>query len=583
MTSTFNRLAPLLLAALILSACMTSGPGARVKGQTVPTPEELKKYCRETVGSPRVIKISDHVWVAVGYDQASTVLIDTPKGVVIVDAAGSPDRAEVVKKALFAAARSGPVAALVYTRCHQDNIGGALALAGENTRVWATEAFPSHYFNRFMRFQAAEALLDDRLSGGRVPREFLTCNRLGPGREPGERTAAGTLPPTDLFSGKKELDFGGMAIELRQFAGPDQDRLYVWVPRDGTLIGGDGFYESFPVFHSFEGSSPRSVDDWIETLDAMRTLAPTRLVPSHGRPILNAGQAARTLTEYRDALQWVRDEVIRGINRGEGPDELAANIGLPPHLAEKPFLKEIYGRIDWAARDIYAGYRGALAGRPENLFPLPAAEAASREIALMGGPEKVLVLAEKALMGGEVKWGVHLLSKLVVGNFPEAVKAEATRKLALGLEVLGRVAVNTIGRAYLLESAVELREGPAPGAPSAPNSALASRLPLEYLFRALGPKLKVEEAMDLTETAVFVFPDEKKRFVVTVRKGIVETVEGAPRPGTPDPVAVATFDSQDFRKVVGGEVSPYTLLIQGKIRVQGSWVGLVGFLGRFED
>ena len=145
-----------------------------------------------------------------------------------------------------------------------------------------------------------------------------------------------------------------------------------------------------------------------------------------------------------------------------------------------------------------------------------------------------------------------------------------------------RITTNFIGRAYLLESAVELRQGPAAGPPQTLNKALIARLSLEDIFQDMALKLRVDEAMEATEAAVFEFPDEKKRFVVTVRRGVAETVEGLPRPGTPDPLAVVSFNSRDFREMVAGEVSPYTLLIQGKIKVQGSWVGLVGFWSRFD-
>ena len=583
MKSVFGGIIFVFTAVLALNACVTTtGGGLRVKADSIPTPEELTEFCRDEIGPPRVEKISENVWAAFGYDQVCTVLIKTSKGVVLVNASGDKEKAGLVKKALFDAAGAGPVLALIYTRCHINNMGGASVMAEENTQVWSTDSFYNAFLDRFMLLREAEHILDRRVSGSRVPKKILPCKRLGPGADPSKASEDGIAAPTHTFSGTKKLFFGDSTIELHQCPGPDQDRLFVWLPKDKTLIAGDEFTWSFPVFHSFNGSTARSVDDWIAGLDLMRSFKPDHLIPASVHPVTDPEKTASALTDYRDSLQWIRDAVLRGLNQGDGPDELAAKIGLPPHLAGQEFNKEIYGRTDWAVRDLYAWYRGAFDGNPEMLFPLPSPEAAKREIDLMGGPDKVLKIAEESLMKGDVKWAIHLLVKMHRRGPGSPLQDEATRKLALALEVLGRITGNTLGRAYLLESTIELREGSDEIPPLKLSPAMVSSLPLSELFKFLTIRLKVDETMELTQRAVFVFPDEKKRFSAVIRRGILEVTEGASSPGGPDPVAVVDFKSDDFRRVIAGEASLYTLFIQGKITVQGSWVGLAGFLGYFD-
>ena len=95
-------------------------------------------------------------------------------------------------------------------------------------------------------------------------------------------------------------------------------------------------------------------------------------------------------------------------------------------------------------------------------------------------------------------------------------------------------------------------------------------------------KLKVEKAGQVHETLVFRFPDEKRRFNLTVRRGICEVAEGEPLPGTPLPVAVITMNSQDYRKLVLGIEGPVSLYAGGKVSAQGSWLKALAFLRRFE-
>jgi len=88
--------------------------------------------------------------------------------------------------------------------------------------------------------------------------------------------------------------------------------------------------------------------------------------------------------------------------------------------------------------------------------------------------------------------------------------------------------------------------------------------------------------MDVHESMQFAFPDEDKRYTITVRRGIAEIVEGDPLPGTPEPVAILTFESLDFRKMIFKMASPAGLWAKDKISAEGSWIDALKFLGRFD-
>jgi len=571
----------LLAAVLSLGGC--DRPQEVEKGASLATPELLEKHCRDVVGPPRVEKISEHVWAAIGYDLASTVLIHTLEGNVIVDTAISPPKAKEIRAALEAEAPKGQVKAVIFTHSHIDHVGGATVWAEEGVPIWATAALPGHLLKQYALYLPIETIRGSRQFGRNVPLSKVPCSALGPRPDFDLMGKSGMLLPTETFTGQKVLTIGGLTIELVEAHGETHDQLFVWIPEDDTVIAGDNFYWSFPNLYTLRGTSPRPVDDWIESLDKIRRRNPAHLVPNHTKPIHGKEKIAEILTNYRDSIQWVRDEVVRGANKGLDMDTLAETIKLPKHLAEKHYNKEFYGQVDWSVRAIYTNNLGWFDGRADKLYPLPQQEVAAREVELLGGVDQVMSLADEAVEGGELRWAIHLLAKMEDSGLARGTAASRlTEKLALCYEGLAEGIYNTNGRAYLLQTAVELRRGDSEIDQALPPEGLVVRIPLEHIFFILGSKLIPEKAMDVHEAMQFVFTDVDRRFTITIRRGIAEVVEGDPLPGTPDPVAVLTFDSLDFRKMIFKMVRPAGLWAKGKITAEGSWIDALKFLGRFD-
>jgi alkyl sulfatase BDS1-like metallo-beta-lactamase superfamily hydrolase len=384
--------------------------------------------------------------------------------------------------------------------------------------------------------------------------------------------------PTHTFSGTKTLEFGDLEVELVEAPGETHDHIVVWIPQDRTLIAGDNFYWAFPNLYTLRGTSPRFVSSWFESIDVMRRKQAEHLVPMHTKPVHGAAEIAEILTNYRDAMQWIRDEVVRGANRGLDLDTLAETISLPEHLAKRHYNKEFRGKIDWCVRAIYTNNLGWFDGRPETLFTHTRRETASREVALLGGAERLMELAEQALQENDPRWAIHLLVKLEDSGLEST---EVREKLARAYETVGRSTYNFDGRGYLLESALELREGVPDVKPAKINPEMALGLPLAQLFDVMATRLDTESSMDIHESVYFVFPDEDRRFVVTIRRGVAEVIEGEPLPGTPEPIATVTIDSKTYRKMALRLVSPAYVVASGEVDVAGSWIAFARFFGRF--
>lgn len=570
----------LTLLFLLLYACGTP-QGQRIK-EPLSIPDLLKTQCA-LIGAPRIEKISEHIWAAIGYDLANEILIHTAEGNVIIDPLMSPKRGEAAKRDLIASAPGGPVKAIIYTHSHIDHIGGTSLWMEDSPPIWATDSFIGHFYKQYQVFLPIENIRGRRQFGEHAILEDLPCNGIGRRTDiQASLEGAGIRLPTHTFSGNKTLNIGGVSITLIEAPGETDDQLIVWIPQDKTLIAADNFYWSFPNLYTIRGTSPRPVDQWIKSIDTMRRLRPEHLLPCHTVPIHGEQEIETALTNYRDAIQWVRDEVIRGANKGYDLDTIAENIKLPPHLAGLHYTMEFYGQVDWSAKGIYTSNLGWFDGRADKLYPMNAKEAAQREIRLMGGPEKVMQLADVALQQDDIRWSIHLLAKLVDSGMATGnMKRVLDDRLAISYEKLASTLYNLNGRGYLLESAYELRHGMEKPTPVKLDESLVAKVPLETIFSIMTSRLIPEKAMDVHETVHFVFPDENKRFIVTIRKGIAEVVEGEPLTGTPDPVAVLTTDAFTFRKMAMKMISPVTALTSRKIKVQGSWLGFLFWFARF--
>ncbi len=583
---------PLLIISALVLMCInlacTQNKAVTTKALDVtPALETISRQCAEQIGEPRIERVSEHVWASQGFDLAGTVLIHTEEGNIIVDTSLNPVAARAVKDALTQAAPSGPVSAIIYTHSHVDHTMGTTVWAEKGTRIWATDSFASHWFKQFGLFGKSEATRGMRQMAYHLPRDEVPCSAIGPIMRTfslEDMDELGPLMPTDTFTGKQTLEIGGLKIEMISAPGETHDQLVVWIPEDKTLLAADDYYWAFPNLYTIRGTSPRPTDEWIQSIDDIRRLEPEHLVPSHTSILHGRDRIAEVLTNYRDAIQYVRDDVIRRANRGEDIDTIAEGVKLPRELAQLPYLWEGYGQVDWSARAIYTNNLGWFDGRPDRLYPMNHVEAARREIEMMGGVDKVIDAARDALSQGDVRWAVHLISKLNdSGLCTGALEVNAKGMLSESYRRLAADTVNTNGRAYLLESAMELTRGlPAQNSARLPLETVAS-MPVDLVFSNMPPRLDTGKTARIHEAVTFVFPDLGRQFTVTIRNNVAEITEGQPLPGTPVPLAVLTTDSLTYKLIALKMLDVPAALTGGKIKIEGNLPGFITFMGRFQS
>lgn len=223
----------------------------------------------------------------------------------------------------------------------------------------------------------------------------------------------------------------GVQMELVAANGETSDALYVWLPGKRVLFAGDNFYKSWPNLYAIRGTMYRDVREWTNSVDKMLKEEPDYLVPGHTRPILDKEKIKEVLTNYRDAIRFVFNKTIEGMNKGLTPDELVNYVKLPPHLIEKDYLREYYGNVQWAVRQIFNAYLGWFNGNPTNLFSLSPPEEAQRIADLVGGENALLQRTKDAAKAGDHQWAAQLADYLIALNpkvsEPKKIKAQAVK------------------------------------------------------------------------------------------------------------------------------------------------------------
>ncbi|WP_136657233.1 alkyl/aryl-sulfatase [Nitratireductor sp. XY-223] len=418
--------------------------------------ERLRNHSNEF--RKEIIGLASNVYGAVGFAASNVYMIIADGGVIIVDTTESTKAAENVLAA-FRKITALPVRSIIYTHSHRDHISGAEIFAGSGD----PEIIASHRFASDLVAVDSKKPLPNKALADRTRRQFgiglafpdervnLGC---GPGDRPLEGLGAGFMPPTTrVHEDRINRNVCGVELELVHAPGETPDHLVVWDDGNGILICGDNFYKSFPNLYAIRGTRYRDYDAWADSLDLLLSFDAEILAPGHSRPVVGADKVRGVLTDYRDAIRHVVAETVAGLDRGEGPDELADKIALPASLADKPHLQEFYGKISWSVRAYCAGTLGWFDGNPTNLDRLSPRQEAGRMIALAGGEAALFDTALTAHRTGDHQWSLELLDRLL------CVDAENTEYRLLKAACLRARAdeeINATARNYYLVAAAEI-------------------------------------------------------------------------------------------------------------------------------
>jgi len=426
--------------------------------QTHPELQAHPEYFRK-----QIVQLADNVYQAFGYAASNVYMIIGDDGVIVIDTSESIGAAENILVE-FRKITDVPINTIIYTHSHRDHVSGAAVFAkDQEPDILASTRFSEDSLavstKHPLPTKAMQARTKRQFGIGLVyPDEFIGIG-VGPGDRPMKGLGAGSLPPTRQIGDDGEhLSVCGIDLQLIMAPGETPDHMVVWYPEKKTLFCGDNFYRSFPNLYAIRGTVYRDFDTWVDTLDLLIDFNAEILAPGHTKAITDSREVKAVLKDYRDAIDHVIKESRDGMDSGLTIDQLANTIKLPDHLAQKPHLREYYGRVDWSVRAYCVGTLGWFDGNPTSLGALAPSDEAKRFIELIGGPDALIVATEKARSEGDYQWALQLIDRLVFlddDNQYEKITNAKKLKAALLKEVAGEQ-INCPARHYYLQYSKEM-------------------------------------------------------------------------------------------------------------------------------
>ena len=387
------------------------------------------------------LKIADGVYLAIGF--ANTAMVTTDEGNVIIDTSlvvHAPRH-----KRLLEAVSQAPIRYIILTHGHADHRGGVRLWKQPDTKVVA-----HRNYEEFIAYQS-------RLRGffrRRNAAQFAPLRQWFSGR--GVADAPIPMEATLLVGDRYDFTLGGVRFEVHHTPGETYDHISVWLPDKKIAFVGDNYYASFPNLYTLRGTKPRWALDYVHSLDKVLAWKPEIVVPAHGMPIRGAENVQKRLTRYRDAIQYVHDAVVQGMNDGKDVYTLMREIRLPEELQ----VGQLYGRLTWSIRGIYEGYAGWFDGNVANMYAEPVDAVYADLVQLAGGVDPVARRAREKLEQGHPVQALRLTDVALKAD----PRHEASLRVRLdALRALQQQATNVLEMSWLSAAVNETKKALANG------------------------------------------------------------------------------------------------------------------------
>lgn len=227
-----------------------------------------------------------------------------------------------------------------------------------------------------------------------------------------------------LFEDRLSLSLGDLEVELiGQMGAETNDSLLVWLPQHRIVLTGNLFgcpFGHFPNLVTIRGDRYRDALVCAEAAQTVLDLEPEMILYGHHAPVVGADLIEREVRAYRDAIHFVHDAVVEGMNAGKDLAALQQEIALPPEYE----VGEGYGMVRWSIRAIWENYAGWFKHESTTeLYDVPQREIHG-DLLELAGADALVARARDRADAGEREAALHLLD-IVRSADPENASARA--------------------------------------------------------------------------------------------------------------------------------------------------------------
>ena len=197
----------------------------------------------------------------------------------------------------------------------------------------------------------------------------------------------GHIPVNTPLRGGETLTVAGLEVHVDHAPSDADDSCNFFFPSLELVINNSVWPALFNVF-PIRGEEYRDPRVLIPGIEKIREWDPEHLVAGHSVPVSGREKIREITTRYRDSIQFLWDQTVRGINKGWTSEEIAHRVVMPAVYDRDYFTRQGYGLAEHHVRQIYVGLRGWFDGDEAKLFPLETTERNARLIAGFGGRDK---------------------------------------------------------------------------------------------------------------------------------------------------------------------------------------------------
>lgn len=352
---------------------------------------------------------------------SNSYLLQTPAGNIQVNA-GMGIEAPVIKHN-FDAFSSAPLRYLILTQGHVDHVGGVAYFREHNPglSVIAQAGNPAHqaYDGRLAAFRGKRSAF---AFSGKFASAFAHYAQQGLSEFPQQDVPT----PDVLVEERYAFSLGDLDVELIAVPGAEtNDSLIVWLPQHKICLTGNLFgcpFGHFPNLVTIRGDRYRDALTVAAAVQVVLDLGAETILYGHHQPVEGRELIATELAVLRDAILYVHDETVKGMNAGTDLPTLMAQVQLPPELE----VGEGYGKVSWSVRAIWENYAGWFKHESTTeLYALPRSAINADLIELAGGAQAIIVRAQEKLDQQRYVEALHLLDIVLPAQeqVPDALRA----------------------------------------------------------------------------------------------------------------------------------------------------------------
>jgi len=376
-------------------------------------------------------RVNDHILLSRG--TSSSYLVTTTDGDVVINTGTAYQGERHRERYEELLGRALNVRKIIFTQSHPDHMGGWPAFNRDGVETIAHHSFPEGRLDRALLSEFFQPRFRRILGGlSKVPQHVSSSYKGFPEAE------------ISTFTDREyAFELGGRRFELLSApSGETADSLIVWMPQDRTAFIGNlmgALYGALPHLYTLRGDRQRSARQFVRDMDRLIALDAELLLTGHDDPVKGAARIRTDLTKVRDAVRYIHDETVKGMNEQKDLFTLMREIRLPESLECAPGR----GPVRWYVRAVWEEYAGWFRHESTTeLYGTPPRSIWPEIVDLAGGPDVLAAKARRHMDSGRPLEALHFTEMAL------SVDSAHRSSLDVEIEALEALIEQTSGNPY---------------------------------------------------------------------------------------------------------------------------------------